>query len=236
MRGKQGTDIPLIETLRITPADAGKTRRQVRKRTDVQDHPRGCGENRNPVAQKTERAGSPPRMRGKPTRYTANICMSRITPADAGKTEVLFAEKNRHGDHPRGCGENWDIAFLTILGKGSPPRMRGKRQEEHGRIPHKGITPADAGKTRRMVQLRLHFRDHPRGCGENAFVSAAKCYIIGSPPRMRGKRVAPQTVIHICGITPADAGKTTKKDRRRIAAADHPRGCGENPSFARVTL
>ena len=45
VRGKQGTDIPLIETLRITPAGAGKTYLKISFLSVLQDHPRRCGEN-----------------------------------------------------------------------------------------------------------------------------------------------------------------------------------------------
>ena len=45
-------------------------------------------------------------MRGKRKVNIIHAASVGITPADAGKTEVLFTEKNRHRDHPRGCGEN----------------------------------------------------------------------------------------------------------------------------------
>ncbi len=50
--------------------------------------------------------------------------------------------------------------------------------------------------------------DHPRGCGENWILAPVAACMIGSPPRMRGKRGG--TLAHIwgSGITPADAGKT----------------------------
>ena len=50
----------------------------------------------------------------------------------------------------------------------------------------------------------------------------------GSPPRMRGKprRIGWQSATH--RITPADAGKTYKKNSPYKGCQDHPRGCGEN--------
>ena len=74
--------------LRITPADAGKTRHGFIVGVFFQDHPRGCGEN-SVVNMRTDKPiGSPPRMRGK---LSADILIQpcvRITPADAGKTPL----------------------------------------------------------------------------------------------------------------------------------------------------
>ena len=86
MRGKHIFCSPSGTELRITPADAGKTRHTRRRDRARQDHPRGCGENlkRRPNCQRN--TGSPPRMRGKPNGANRIFTLDRITPADAGKT------------------------------------------------------------------------------------------------------------------------------------------------------
>ena len=86
-------------------------------------------------------------MRGKLEYKKQSAIQSRITPADAGKTLLPTGRRNAGQDHPRGCGENSHIGFWGMLGKGSPPRMRGKRSVVFFRIINIGITPADAGKT-----------------------------------------------------------------------------------------
>ena len=65
-------------------------------------------------------------MRGKPLFSALGGNNSRITPADAGKTEPVFPSGDPAPDHPRGCGEN--VIQCKKVGKmqGSPPRMRGK--------------------------------------------------------------------------------------------------------------
>ena len=45
MRGKRFPSSQLVTLPRITPADAGKTRRSGRRSAKQGDHPRGCGEN-----------------------------------------------------------------------------------------------------------------------------------------------------------------------------------------------
>ena len=91
---------------------------------------------------------------------------------------------------------------------GSPPRMRGKLKDALNSGSLVGITPADAGKTRRQVRKRTDVQDHPRGCGENVNKFSADFKNIGSPPRMRGKRYRMKLCSMCDGITPADAGKT----------------------------
>ena len=68
--------------------------------------------------------------------------------------------------------------------------MRGKqysKPREDGLI---RITPADAGKTDREGYFFMTEEDHPRRCGENDFVNFGLQFIKGSPPQMRGKRLA----------------------------------------------
>ena len=66
MRGKLSLIENLPTIIRITPADAGKTRYGSRVSCKPWDHPRGCGENSHFKPLTAMRTGSPPRMRGKP--------------------------------------------------------------------------------------------------------------------------------------------------------------------------
>ena len=86
-------------------------------------------------------------MRGKRFTLFDSTHNSRITPADAGKTEAAMSKEEATEDHPRGCGENF-LPFLNVTpATGSPPRMRGKPSSAFAVISLKSITPADAGKT-----------------------------------------------------------------------------------------
>ncbi len=93
------------------------------------------------------RAGSPPRMRGKlpPTKFEGDVY--GITPADAGKTFNGYGNIESAEDHPRGCGENKKTNEKRSDRQGSPPRMRGKPDEDISAQGVNRITPADAGKT-----------------------------------------------------------------------------------------
>ena len=147
MRGKQSYLHASAFASGITPADAGKTLRVFGFKLLDEDHPRGCGENYILNCEVEHLAGSPPRMRGKLAVIGGMIAVTRITPADAGKTKGEKRTGLPAKDHPRGCGENFLPAKALTNPAGSPPRMRGKHRLATAGLQSTRITPADAGKT-----------------------------------------------------------------------------------------
>ena len=148
-------------------------------------------------------------MRGKP-RFTAKCRhLFRITPADAGKTVYRCLPAERYTDHPRGCGENRLPEFSASSTSGSPPQVRGKPADCCMMQGMARITPAGAGKTACQAGCTPILPDHPRGCGENRMSRECRLSDLGSPPRMRGKRLTVECNEKTDRITPADAGKTT---------------------------
>ena len=79
--------------------------------------------------------------------------MLGITPACAGKSAMLDFLPLRLRDHPRVCGEKELRKVTTLMGMGSPPRVRGKEELLQFVIGHTGITPACAGKSRNPAGL-----------------------------------------------------------------------------------
>ena len=65
-------------------------------------------------------------MRGKVNRTRKLPVVSGITPAYAGKRQVINFMGALYKDHPRVCGEKTVQVALLDQGAGSPPRMRGK--------------------------------------------------------------------------------------------------------------
>ena len=126
MRGKLFSFSFLRITIRITPADAGKTHAVAAGSACAGDHPRGCGENAANTKAREVAKGSPPRMRGKLDSVQIRKFAHGITPADAGKTSIFTVRQADTEDHPRGCGENVQTSLFRPARRGSPPRMRGK--------------------------------------------------------------------------------------------------------------
>ena len=154
VRGKRTPHQTKTKPIGITPAGAGKTAKKRVRRRYTRDHPRGCGENFAEILSLEGGAGSPPRMRGKRWGVQNGWLSDRITPADAGKTFVNSFILLILWDHPRGCGENGKKVYLFAFGRGSPPRMRGKRILAKRLYLFPRITPADAGKTCPCRRLR----------------------------------------------------------------------------------
>ena len=106
--------------------------------------------------------------------------------------------------------------------------MRGKLLAGRVKDFYLRITPARAGKTCILADDDLVGKDHPRACGENVLCGFSAFYHGGSPPRVRGKRLAARQGRRDGGITPARAGKTKHICGQHLSCEDHPRACGEN--------
>ena len=106
-------------------------------------------------------------MRGK-VRVAQNASnKGGITPAYAGKRQMVKNTAGGVWDHPRLCGEKRHTHVQNLIEVGSPPPMRGKVYSVTTRKPPR--------------------QDHPRLCGEKFFKLFAHGFIVGSPPPMRGK-------------------------------------------------
>ena len=112
----------------ITPACAGKTTSLAQEGTIGRDHPRVCGKNSTFKCAVITIFGSPPRVREKHIFSSVDLEFIRITPACAGKTYLSTLAVFTIPDHPRVCGKNKRLAFMSSGFMGSPPRVR----EKHG--------------------------------------------------------------------------------------------------------
>ena len=68
-------------------------------------------------------------------------------------------------------------------------------------------------------------------CGENQTRQLHRFRLIGSPPHVRGKLSPRNNTIASHGITPACARKTQGQTPSKNGDKDHPRMCGENPTY-----
>ena len=192
----------------ITPAHAGKSDSSVSFSIVKQDHPRTRGEKLLLFWQYPINRGSPPHTRGKAKTGSAHIGCTRITPAHAGKRNLLPVLWAAPGDHPRTRGEKSQNLRNFVRRQGSPPHTRGKVQEIHRQIPRSGITPARAGKSGFFFLGGNSRKDHPRTRGEKAIRMSDASSSVGSPPHARGKVVQLFAFCVCHGITPARAGKS----------------------------
>ena len=144
--GKSEFLFDFTRQFRITPACAGKRYKLYYTRTCKKDHPRMCGEKSAVTWCGLLWSGSPPHVRGK-----VYLPSSTIAP---------------RLDHPRMCGEKDVLDQFSFQQRGSPPHVRGKESSSVLTSFSKGITPACAGKSKRIAPSSVLFGDHPRMCGE----------------------------------------------------------------------
>ena len=136
---------------------------------DNKDHPRSCGEYRRRADQTRQQVGSSPLMRGIQERGGRRNHIRRIIPAHAGNTSLASRTTLGGEDHPRSCGEYFEVVFFCLFSLGSSPLMRGIPIRIPVCMHSKRIIPAHAGNTPVFKQRALSFEDHPRSCGEYPF-------------------------------------------------------------------
>ncbi len=175
------------------------------------DHPRLCGEKSIICCEVVTPIGSPPPMRGKGRQSVSHALDSGITPAYAGKREIVPYARPTLKDHPRLCGEKVSVSLKIFSDLGSPPPMRGKVRVAQNASNKGGITPAYAGKRPSFVMTSSAAWDHPRLCGEKANGEKYGWGRVGSPPPMRGKETYACSKPNRSGITPAYAGKSIQR-------------------------
>ena len=109
--------------------------------------------------------------------------------------------------------------------------MREKPEEVHEIGRKTRITPACAGKTRLNLKALWKAQANPREGGQNRLGKRGRAKGLGSPPRVREKRVVKSSSESYERITPACAGKTEPDTVVLASLADHPRVCGKNSSM-----
>ena len=200
-----------------------------------EDHPRGCGEKNLKAPRDILATGSSPRVRGKDHFVEKSLLLGRIIPAGAGKSTMSRRPGIAERDHPRGCGEKYDVSASRHCGEGSSPRVRGKAFEGYVTTAFPRIIPAGAGKSTSWDWTPPRKWDHPRGCGEKIDPKCPAQRKAGSSPRVRGKGAAWLKTHVRRRIIPAGAGKRRMRRRGRGCTRDHPRGCGEKSVAACAT-
>ena len=89
-------------------------------------------------------------------------------------------------------------------------------------------TPAEAGKTQRGVGQELRPQKHPRRGGEDNHELHYNTKSKETPPPRRGRRREAWLADMVRGNTPAEAGKTLKKQLEDMRCRKHPRRGGED--------
>ena len=105
--------------------------------------------------------------------------------------EGLRVERERQlmgGDHPRMCGKDDEDISDVFQVRGSPPLAREGLSASTDKELNIGITPARAGRTKRVYRLYIITQDHPRSRGKDLPPIMISPVAKGSPPLTREGR------------------------------------------------
>lgn len=149
-RGKGGCSAPGGRDGGITPAWAEKRLTRPAMTGTPRDHPRVGGEKRPAEIDSVASLGSPPHGQGKDKAVFRGKLQKGITPAWAGKRGSGDQRGGRNRNHPRVGGEKPFLFYGGSSDSGSPPHGRGKVRTESKGGTERGITPAWAGKRRKV--------------------------------------------------------------------------------------
>ena len=127
-RGKLQAIIPIIASVRLIPAHAGKTRPCNYLDCAAQAHPRSRGENPWKASLACCLGGSSPLTRGKRFELQESREDTGLIPAHAGKTQPYREPSAAPSAHPRSRGENITRRSCLDACSGSSPLTRGKRR------------------------------------------------------------------------------------------------------------
>ena len=195
VRGALDAKHSRVNPLRITPACTGSTTCGRMTYRAMTDHPRVYGEHVLACSLASSRAGSPPRVRGARRPRLRRARRLRITPACTGSTPCRQHLRRRWPDHPRVYGEHRLVMTMRPSTSGSPPRVRGARDNPQLRTAPDRITPACTGSTGDGPRAHAGRADHPRVYGEHTAAIPPAALAAGSPPRVRGAHFV------TCGFT-----------------------------------
>ena len=168
-----------------------------------------CGEQHSQSSGALIYNGSSPRVRG--TAFPVFRCahIQRFIPACAGNRSAAISRRDYRAVHPRVCGEQLRERAKPGPQIGSSPRVRGT------------VLPRD---TRGKISPV-----HPRVCGEQIGSHLHIYSDGGSSPRVRGTGIGGQHSQCVRRFIPACAGNRLSLASAFLAAAVHPRVCGEQP-------
>jgi len=170
-----------------------------------------------------------------PTRVGKTPCGGRCRRSSAGSPPRVWGKQRpelrehlRRLVHPHACGENGITSRLVLEHTGSPPRVWGKQGRTLLDPEELRFTPTRVGKTVCGWNAVAAVAVHPHACGENERKPRSWSFVVGSPPRVWGKRSTKGRNTSKRRFTPTRVGKTGACSRRGGCTAVHPHACGEN--------
>ena len=234
VRGLLWMTLPRGGVIWFIPGRAGSAHGSSLGRHPISVHPRSCGVFYLPMALFIFLIGSPPEVRGLPSRFLEQSSFSWFTPGRAGSAfqwtliEPIFAV------HPGSCG-----VWVTWKGwqssrPGSPPVVRGLLNLLPVFLVCERFTPGRAGSVTGPMEDPMPKKVHPRSCGVCLRDGEQIRSCQGSPPVVRGLHYCALEYAHGPRFTPGRAGSARGTTEEGTRLTVHPRSCGVCPIGAHL--
>ena len=120
------------------------------------------------------------------------------------------------------------MEWISVNDQETPPRVWGRHMARYRVATNSGNTPTGVGKTNAEGCVRLKFKKHPHGCGEDCSDAIGHPSSSETPPRVWGRLMDGSIAIHLDGNTPTGVGKTRVGQLQCATSRKHPHGCGED--------
>ena len=213
----------------VIPAQAGRTLRRDTTSAVGRGHPRAGGADLQGGQLFGGVQGSSPRRRGGRRREADDDHRLGVIPAQAGRTRAGVRVPGKTRGHPRAGGADSTGPVMHSYLYGSSPRRRGGRLGCDDRNGLPGVIPAQAGRTPRLVGVKLPTRGHPRAGGADCRSLLRPVVRWGSSPRRRGGLGQEWGTGRLVGVIPAQAGRTFMVTAPSRTCGGHPRAGGADP-------
>ena len=110
----------------IIPTRVGTSGWKNMGKTWTGDHPHACGDKTQTDYINMTELGSSPRVWGQGIPNCVKASFQRIIPTRVGTRTLSMLKALARTDHPHACGDKTRIACLTIIVRGSSPRVWGQ--------------------------------------------------------------------------------------------------------------
>ena len=213
---------------RFTPTRVGTTATRPAPPPCPTVHPHACGDDDRPEWTMLSVHGSPPRVWGRPSRWSSPRLGWRFTPTRVGTTATPYMVSSRSPVHPHACGDDAQAQQPTSNPAGSPPRVWGRRRVLLLQVVPVRFTPTRVGTTRIGSESAWCISVHPHACGDDMSSSSGRSPAGGSPPRVWGRRDGGRDEVGDARFTPTRVGTTPRPWPRPEPVAVHPHACGDD--------
>ena len=151
----------------------------------------------------------------------------RIIPTRVGTSFCCWILNSDYRDHPHACGDKNGARIMFQIKKGSSPRVWGQVASSDIEAVAGGIIPTRVGTSKKSYRRQKGYEDHPHACGDKLMQKTARCFLLGSSPRVWGQDRGFHLQREACRIIPTRVGTSNLPIAKLSSSEDHPHACGD---------